>query len=104
MLQHEELTSRPIPLLFLANKMDLAGSSTPEELCEILNLGIVVIFIFVLSSYHFSFSLFLWCLLFLASITNHPWRIVSTNGISGLGIAEGIDWLCEEVEEFLCKK
>ena len=43
MLQHEELTSRPIPLLFLANKMDLAGSSTPEELCEILNLGIVVI-------------------------------------------------------------
>jgi len=43
-------------------------------------------------------------LLFLASITNHPWRIVSTNGISGLGIAEGIDWLCEEVEEFLCKK
>ena len=70
LLEHDMQAS--IPLLFFANKMDAIGAASPEELVDILNLP---------------------------DIQNHPWRIVSSNGITGKGIDIGVDWLCEHVDE-----
>jgi ADP-ribosylation factor-like protein 6 len=50
--------------------MDIAGASSPEECMEELQLD---------------------------RIRDKPWHITSSNAVSGAGISEGIEWLCENL-------
>lgn len=70
MLNHPELKSRNIPILFFANKMDLKGSSTTAEIKIELELE---------------------------KLRSRAWRIFASNALTGEGIAEGFEWLTEEI-------
>lgn len=50
--------------------MDLAGALTPEECMDELGLD---------------------------KIGAHPWHIKSSNAITGTGVSEGIEWLCDNI-------
>eukprot|EP00607_Mallomonas_marina_P007903 CAMPEP_0182423986 /NCGR_PEP_ID=MMETSP1167-20130531/10106_1 /TAXON_ID=2988 /ORGANISM="Mallomonas Sp, Strain CCMP3275" /LENGTH=176 /DNA_ID=CAMNT_0024603425 /DNA_START=147 /DNA_END=674 /DNA_ORIENTATION=- len=65
LLNHEDIKQSPIPIIFFANKMDVSGAMTPEECMDELQLD---------------------------RIRDKPWHITSSNGISGDGIPEGIEW------------
>lgn len=70
LLSHEDIKSSRIPIIFFANKMDVAGSMTPEECMDELQLD---------------------------KIRDKPWHITSSNGVTGDGVPEGIEWLCEKI-------
>ncbi len=38
LLNIEDIKKRPVPIIFFANKMDLKGSSSPQEISDHLNL------------------------------------------------------------------
>ena len=61
-----------VPLLFLANKTDLANSVETEVIVKALDLNQV-------------------------PVERHPWRIQATSANSGQGIAEAFDWLSEQL-------
>ena len=64
------IKSKNIPVLFFANKIDIPGSLTPDQCMDELDLY---------------------------KIREKPWHIISSNGLSGTGIQEGIKWLCDQV-------
>eukprot|EP01041_Mallomonas_annulata_P009111 gene9111-18878_t len=70
LLAHEDIKASNIPIIFFANKMDISGAMTPEECMEDLQLD---------------------------RIRDKPWHITSSNALSGDGIPEGIEWLCEKL-------
>eukprot|EP01038_Epipyxis_sp_PR26KG_P004769 gene4769-6690_t len=70
LLNHEEIRNVRIPILFFANKMDLAGSMTPEECLDELALD---------------------------QLHDKEWHITPSNAITGAGINEGIEWLCDKL-------
>lgn len=70
MLLHEE-ELRNVALLIFANKQDLPNARTPAQLTEALDLTV---------------------------IRDRPWTIQGTSALKGSGIAEGLDWLCAELE------
>ncbi|KAJ3410301.1 low-affinity phosphate transporter [Chytridiales sp. JEL 0842] len=70
MLGHPVLKERKVPILFLANKMDIPGSMTPSE-CSVA--------------------------LALEEIKDRNWTIFATNGLTGQGVNVGLDWLAEEL-------
>ena len=70
LLNHPEIQNSPAPILLFANKMDLPGAMTPQECMEELALD---------------------------NIKAKPWRITASNAVTGEGIDEGIDWLCDVV-------
>ena len=72
----KEIKDRPIPILFFANKQDLANSLSSSEVSEALKLHI---------------------------INNKSWTIVSSNALSGEGIGDGVKWLSEEIRKKLAK-
>jgi signal recognition particle receptor subunit beta len=59
-----------IPFLFYANKNDLKGACSLEEVTELLEL----------------------------SALKRKHQIVSCSGLTGRGIQEGIEWLCNMVK------
>eukprot|EP00599_Poterioochromonas_sp_BG-1_P006312 CAMPEP_0173142032 /NCGR_PEP_ID=MMETSP1105-20130129/5852_1 /TAXON_ID=2985 /ORGANISM="Ochromonas sp., Strain BG-1" /LENGTH=176 /DNA_ID=CAMNT_0014055357 /DNA_START=58 /DNA_END=585 /DNA_ORIENTATION=- len=65
LLGHEAIKTTRAPILFFANKMDLAGSLSPEECMEELSLN---------------------------TIEDKAWHIEASNAIAGTGVDEGIEW------------
>jgi ADP-ribosylation factor-like protein 6 len=65
LLEHNDLKN--VPILFFANKADLAGSKTPQELVDELGLA--------------------------EMITDRPFNIFASDARRGVGIEEGINWL-----------
>lgn len=55
-----------VPLLVYANKQDLEGAKSAQEISEALRLG---------------------------ELRNRRWKTVACSAIDGTGIAEGMDWL-----------
>ncbi len=68
LLQEERLCGAT--LLVLANKTDLPGSVSPEEIRQALDLD---------------------------SITTHHWKILPSCAISGENLLEGVDWLLSDI-------
>ena len=66
MLGSEEL--RPVPILFFANKSDIPTSMTAADCATSLKLD---------------------------AIQDRPWQIVPSNALTGAGVEDGVDWLCE---------
>jgi len=66
LLAHKDISSRPIPILFFANKSDLPKALTPAQLSEALELN---------------------------KIADRPWNIVASNALTGMGLEAGIKWL-----------
>ncbi|KDO23717.1 hypothetical protein SPRG_10495 [Saprolegnia parasitica CBS 223.65] len=69
-LAHKDLAPKKIPILFFANKMDLAHSLTPVECMGQLELE---------------------------KLTNKTWHITASNAITGRGVDEGIQWLADQL-------
>ena len=68
LLEHKDIKDSRIPVLFLANKMDLAGALSPIDIVEALQLE---------------------------KISSKSWRIFATNALTGDGLQDGMDWLAE---------
>lgn len=71
LLNHDAIVSSNCPIVFFANKMDIPGAMTADECIEELQLD---------------------------RIRDKPWHIASSNALTGHGINEGIEWLCEHLE------
>ena len=69
-LDNKELKNKRTPLLFFANKMDVAGSLSQADCAQELQLN---------------------------KIKEHPWHISASNALTGAGVAEGIEWLCGSI-------
>lgn len=63
---------RRIPLLFLANKMDIPNAVGPVEVAQALRLH---------------------------DIKDKPWQIFATNAITGQGLDRAIDWLADLLQQ-----
>ncbi|KAI1729080.1 ADP-ribosylation factor family domain-containing protein [Ditylenchus destructor] len=73
-LDHKDLAYRRAPLLILANKSDLKDALSASEV-------------------HLSLGLDL--------IRNRNWHIVPTCALTGQGLVGGIDWLSNNIKDFL---
>jgi signal recognition particle receptor subunit beta len=71
LLSHSTVKRRAVPILVLANKMDLPSSKQREELSIALDLG------------------------HLASL--HCWKIIHCCGLTGEGINAGWEWLTAQM-------
>lgn len=74
LLKHPDVKDKSIPLLLLANKMDLRESDSAVDCSRHLNLD---------------------------SIKDRSYHICSTNALSGDGLPEAIHWLTEQVKRDL---
>ncbi|KAH0552449.1 ADP-ribosylation factor-like protein 6 [Cotesia glomerata] len=72
LLQHPDIVGRKIPILFLANKMDLPDSLTAVKLVAALGLD---------------------------RIHNKPWHIRATNAVTGDGLQAAIEWLTDQIRD-----
>jgi len=78
LLDHKDIKAKPVPILFLANKMDIPSSIPPKDLVAIMGLE---------------------------SITDRSWVIVPTNALTGEGIQDGLKWMVEKLDSiFKAKK
>ncbi|XP_068602762.1 ADP-ribosylation factor-like protein 6 [Brachionichthys hirsutus] len=71
LLNHKDIRSRKIPILFFANKMDLQDTMSSIEVSKTL------------------------CLEY---ITDKPWHICASNALKGEGLKEGLDWLQDRIK------
>ncbi|DAZ97649.1 TPA: hypothetical protein N0F65_003967 [Lagenidium giganteum] len=77
LVEHKDLAGKKIPILFFANKMDLANAMTPVECMEQLELE---------------------------KLPGKSWHITASNAITGRGVEEGIDWLAEQFAKSKSRK
>ncbi|XP_015601576.1 ADP-ribosylation factor-like protein 6 [Cephus cinctus] len=77
LLQHPDVAGRKIPILFLANKMDLPDSLTTVKLASGLGLD---------------------------RIQNKPWHIRATNAVTGEGLQPAIEWLTDQIRDIYINK
>ncbi|KAG5330792.1 ARL6 protein, partial [Acromyrmex heyeri] len=75
--QQKNFSGRKIPILFLANKMDLPDSLTTVKL--VAGLG-------------------------LERIQNKPWHIRATNALTGEGLQPAIEWLTDQIRDIYINK
>ncbi|CAG9313902.1 unnamed protein product [Blepharisma stoltei] len=68
LLLHADL--RAAPVLILANKQDLPVAAPPNQISELLDL---------------------------VSIRDHEWNLQASSAITGQGLEEGIEWLCDKL-------
>ena len=66
---HRDLKNCPV--LFLANKQDVANRLAPAEIADALSLHL---------------------------IENHPWQIMPTNALKGDGLDIGVSWLVDQLK------
>jgi ADP-ribosylation factor-like protein 6 len=94
LVEHKEFASRRVPILFFANKMDLANALTPVECMEQLELDKLPG-----KSWHIAYgSLWVYTLkvfpyLTLCLVTDGD---RASNAITGRGVEEGIEWLADQ--------
>ena len=70
LLSHDDIRKTRAPVLFFANKMDVSGAVTPEEIMDELELD---------------------------KIRDKPWHIQQSNAVTGSGVDEGVEWLCTAI-------
>ena len=70
LMSHEDVKDSSTPLLIFANKMDLKGALTAEQCVDEMELE---------------------------KIEGRPWHLVSSNGVTGVGLADGMAWLSETI-------
>lgn len=71
MLNHPDLKTKSIPILFLANKTDVKGACSTNEIKLELELD---------------------------RISNKTWRVFESNVTNGSGIEAGFEWLAEQIK------
>lgn len=69
MINHEYLRNKKVPILFLANKVDLTDSISVSKIRQILSLDTLT------------------C----------PWNIEATTATTGEGVTEGLEWLWDQL-------
>ncbi|KAG7390243.1 hypothetical protein PHYPSEUDO_008381 [Phytophthora pseudosyringae] len=69
LVQHKELSSKKVPILFFANKMDLPNALTPVECMQLLELD---------------------------NLGSKSWHITASNAVTGRGVEEGVEWLADQ--------
>lgn len=67
-----QIESRRLPILFLANKMDLRDAVSSVKVSAALGLN---------------------------KLTNKPWHMTACNAVTGEGLTEGVDWLTNVIKE-----
>ncbi|XP_059090977.1 ADP-ribosylation factor-like protein 6 isoform X2 [Tigriopus californicus] len=72
LLQHPDIRSRKIPILFFANKMDQRESMSSVKVSQTLGLE---------------------------RIMDKPWHICASNAVTGEGLHEGVEWLTGQIKE-----
>jgi ADP-ribosylation factor-like protein 6 len=77
LLDHKEIIEKYIPVLLFANKIDQHNSLSPVECMQLLGLD---------------------------EIQSKPWHITGSNAISGEGVEDGIQWLCDALLKTLRQK
>ncbi|CAH1783909.1 unnamed protein product [Owenia fusiformis] len=77
LLDHVDIRSRPIPILFFANKMDIRDALSSVKCSTMMRLE---------------------------QIMNKPWHICATNALTGEGLTEGTDWLADQLKILLGAK
>ncbi|XP_005747905.1 ADP-ribosylation factor-like protein 6 isoform X3 [Pundamilia nyererei] len=74
LLNHEDIRSKRIPVLFFANKIDLQDAMSSVKVSQMLCLE---------------------------NIKDKPWHICASNAIKGEGLQEGLDWLQDQIAQSL---
>ena len=74
LLGHDDIMHKRIPILFMANKMDLRDALSGVKTSAMLELE---------------------------NIRDKPWHICATNGLTGEGLDEGVGWLTDQLKEVL---
>jgi ADP-ribosylation factor-like protein 6 len=74
LLSHNCIINRRIPVLFFANKMDVREAISSVKVSS---------------------------LLLLENIRNKPWHICASNGLTGEGLHEGVDWLSDQLKDII---
>ncbi|KAE9416995.1 hypothetical protein Angca_004364 [Angiostrongylus cantonensis] len=73
-LDHKDVAGRPVPILVLANKMDLKDAMTSAEISTSLGLDL---------------------------IRGHKWNIHGICALNGAGIQRALEWLTKEIKSYL---
>ncbi|CAD5110898.1 unnamed protein product [Dimorphilus gyrociliatus] len=74
LIQHPDLVSKRVPVLFFANKMDHRDALSSVKCSTLLKLD---------------------------EISNKPWHICASNAITGEGLDEGVNWLSDQIKSYL---
>uniref|UniRef100_A0A4W5KFL2 ADP-ribosylation factor-like 6 n=1 Tax=Hucho hucho TaxID=62062 RepID=A0A4W5KFL2_9TELE len=70
LLNHQDICSRRMPVLFFANKSDLREALSSVKVSQLLCLE---------------------------NIKDKPWHICASNAVKGEGLQEGVDWLQDHI-------
>ena len=71
LLQNEGLREREVPIIFFANKMDIASAMQPPDVCDGLELE---------------------------NIIDRPWHIQGCSAKTGDGVEYGMNWLTQQIK------
>eukprot|EP00063_Salmo_salar_P054592 XP_014029427.1 PREDICTED: ADP-ribosylation factor-like protein 6 isoform X4 [Salmo salar] len=71
LLNHQDICSRRLPVLFFANKSDLREAMSLVKVSQLLCLE---------------------------NIKDKPWHICASNAVKGEGLLEGVDWLQDHIK------
>lgn len=74
LLQHPDIRSRKLPILFFANKMDCKDALSSVKVSQTLGLE---------------------------RIMDKPWHICASNAVTGEGLHEGVEWLTSQIKDML---
>ena len=74
MLNHADIKNRNIPILILANKIDIRGACSTNDIRGELELD---------------------------RIRSKTWRIFGSNALNGEGVNEAFDWLAQEIKNLV---
>lgn len=77
LLQHPDIRSRKIPILFFANKMDCRDALSSVKVSQTLGLE---------------------------RIMDKPWHICASNAVTGEGLHEGVEWLTSQIKDQIDSK
>lgn len=88
LLEEERLAGAT--LLVLANKQDLPGALTSQEIKDVMLTSPVW--------WHFSFAnLFVFQILELDKITTHHWSVIGVSAVTGDKLLNAVDWLISDI-------
>ena len=97
LLQHPDIRSRKIPILFFANKMDCRDSLSSVKVSQTLGNRVYqngknVELLINVDIYLNYFS-------GLERIMDKPWHICASNAVTGEGLHEGVEWLTAQIKD-----
>ena len=72
LLQHPDIRTRKIPILFFANKMDMRDAMSSVKVSQVLGLERII---------------------------DKPWHICASNAVTGEGLHEGVEWLTGQIKD-----